>query len=29
VIVEHGGEGSRSALPVARLVLAAALGVQP
>lgn len=29
VIVEHGGEGSRSALPVARVVLAAALGVQP
>jgi penicillin-binding protein A len=29
VIVEHGGEGSRSALPVARQVLAAALGVQP
>jgi peptidoglycan glycosyltransferase len=29
VIVEHGGEGSRNALPVARQVLAAALGVQP
>jgi peptidoglycan glycosyltransferase len=29
VIVERGGEGSRSALPVARQVLAAALGVQP
>ncbi len=29
VIVEHGGEGSRGALPVARQVLAAALGVQP
>lgn len=29
VIVEHGGEGSRSALPIARQVLAAALGVQP
>jgi peptidoglycan glycosyltransferase len=29
VIVEHGGEGSRSALPVARQVLAVALGVQP
>jgi peptidoglycan glycosyltransferase len=29
VIVEHGGEGSRSALPVARQVLAAALGVKP
>jgi peptidoglycan glycosyltransferase len=29
VIVEHGGEGSRAALPVARQVLAAALGVQP
>jgi peptidoglycan glycosyltransferase len=29
VIVERGGEGSRSALPVARTVLAAALGVQP
>jgi penicillin-binding protein A len=29
VIVEYGGEGSRSALPVARQVLAAALGVQP
>ncbi|NOK63076.1 MAG: penicillin-binding protein 2 [Chloroflexi bacterium AL-W] len=29
VIVENGGEGSRSALPVARQVLAAALGVQP
>ncbi len=29
VIVERGGEGSRSALPIARLVLAAALGVQP
>ncbi len=28
VIVERGGEGSRSALPVARQVLAAALGVQ-
>lgn len=28
VIVENGGEGSRSALPVARQVLAAALGVQ-
>ncbi|MGB9752482.1 peptidoglycan D,D-transpeptidase FtsI family protein [Roseiflexus castenholzii] len=27
VIVEYGGEGSRSALPVARQVLAAALGV--
>lgn len=29
VVVEYGGEGSRSALPVARQVLAAALGVQP
>jgi peptidoglycan glycosyltransferase len=29
VIVEHGGEGSRSALPVARQALAAALGVRP
>jgi penicillin-binding protein A len=29
VIVERGGEGSRNALPVARQVLAAALGVQP
>jgi peptidoglycan glycosyltransferase len=29
VIVEHGGEGSRGALPIARQVLAAALGVQP
>jgi peptidoglycan glycosyltransferase len=29
VITEHGGEGSRSALPIARQVLAAALGVQP
>jgi peptidoglycan glycosyltransferase len=29
VIVEHGGEGSRSALPIAREVLAAALGVRP
>lgn len=29
VIVENGGEGSRAALPVARAVLAAALGVQP
>ena len=29
VIVEYGGEGSRGALPVARQVLAAALGVQP
>jgi peptidoglycan glycosyltransferase len=29
VIVERGGEGSRSALPVARAVLAAALGVKP
>jgi peptidoglycan glycosyltransferase len=29
VIVERGGEGSRGALPVARQVLAAALGVQP
>ena len=29
VIVEHGGEGSRRALPIARQVLAAALGVQP
>jgi peptidoglycan glycosyltransferase len=29
VIVERGGEGSRNALPVAREVLAAALGVQP
>lgn len=29
VIVEYGGEGSRSALPVARQVLAAALGVTP
>ncbi len=29
VIVERGGEGSRTALPVARQVLAAALGVQP
>jgi peptidoglycan glycosyltransferase len=29
VIVEYGGEGSRGALPVAREVLAAALGVQP
>ena len=28
-IVEYGGEGSRGALPVARQVLAAALGVQP
>jgi hypothetical protein len=27
--VEHGGEGSRGALPIARQVLAAALGVQP
>jgi peptidoglycan glycosyltransferase len=29
VIVEYGGEGSKGALPVARQVLAAALGVQP
>lgn len=29
VVVEYGGEGSRGALPVARQVLAAALGVQP
>lgn len=29
VIVEYGGEGSRGALPVARQLLAAALGVQP
>jgi cell division protein FtsI/penicillin-binding protein 2 len=29
VITEHGGEGSKSALPIARQVLAAALGVQP
>jgi peptidoglycan glycosyltransferase len=29
VVVEHGGEGSRAALPIARQVLAAALGVQP
>jgi peptidoglycan glycosyltransferase len=29
VITEYGGEGSSSALPVARQVLAAALGVQP
>jgi peptidoglycan glycosyltransferase len=29
VIVEHGGEGSSSALPIARQVLAAALGIQP
>jgi len=29
VIVEHGGEGSRGALPIAKQVLAAALGVQP
>jgi len=29
VVVERGGEGSRNALPVARQVLAAALGVQP
>lgn len=29
VIVEYGGEGSRTALPVAQQVLAAALGVQP
>lgn len=29
VIVERGGEGSRNALPVAREVLAAALGVTP
>jgi peptidoglycan glycosyltransferase len=29
VIVENGGEGSGAALPVARQVLAAALGVQP
>lgn len=29
VIVENGGEGSRGALPVARQILAAALGVQP
>ena len=29
VIVEHGGEGSRGALPIARQVLAATLGVQP
>src|SRR6266545_3809438 len=29
VITEHGGEGSRSALPIAKQVLAAALGVQP
>ncbi|HMP43342.1 MAG TPA: penicillin-binding transpeptidase domain-containing protein, partial [Roseiflexaceae bacterium] len=29
VIIEYGGEGSRGALPVAREVLAAALGVQP
>ena len=29
VIVENGGEGSRAALPIARQVLAAALGVQP
>lgn len=29
VIVEYGGEGSKAALPVARQVLAAALGVQP
>jgi peptidoglycan glycosyltransferase len=28
VITEHGGEGSKSALPIARQVLAAALGVQ-
>jgi peptidoglycan glycosyltransferase len=28
VITEYGGEGSRSALPVARLVLAAALGIK-
>ena len=28
VIVEHGGEGSRGALPVARTILAAALGVK-
>ena len=28
VIVERGGEGSRGALPIARQVLAAALGVQ-
>lgn len=29
VIVENGGEGSRNALPVARDILAAALGVRP
>jgi penicillin-binding protein A len=29
VIVENGGEGSRGALPIARQVLAAALGVKP
>jgi peptidoglycan glycosyltransferase len=29
VITEYGGEGSKSALPVARQVLAAALGVKP
>jgi peptidoglycan glycosyltransferase len=29
VIVEHGGEGSSSALPVARQVLAAAFGIEP
>lgn len=29
VVVERGGEGSRTALPIARQVLAAALGVQP
>lgn len=29
VIVENGGEGSRNALPVAREILAAALGVKP
>jgi peptidoglycan glycosyltransferase len=29
VITEHGGEGSRSALPIAKQVLAAALGVRP
>ncbi|HEU5098956.1 MAG TPA: penicillin-binding transpeptidase domain-containing protein, partial [Roseiflexaceae bacterium] len=29
VIVERGGEGSSGALPIARQVLAAALGVQP
>lgn len=29
VITEHGGEGSKSALPIAKQVLAAALGVRP